>query len=54
MRSIEHRALSAPAPATPRMGHPVPYRFARLFPGDTACASRVGRVALERLGGGGR
>jgi hypothetical protein len=44
MRRIEHRALSAPAR----------YRFSRLFPGDTARASRVGGLALERLGGGGR
>ena len=42
------------SPSHPPNGAPVPYRFARLFPGDTACASRVGRVALERLGGGGR
>jgi hypothetical protein len=54
MRSIEHRALSAPAPTTPRKGHPVPYRFAQLMPGDTACVSWVGVLPLERPRGGGR
>ena len=47
MRSIEHRALSAPVHNTPRTGPPACYRFTLLFPGDTAYASRVGVLALE-------
>jgi len=54
MKSIEHHALSAPAPTTPRTKRPARYRFAWLFPGDTACAARVGGVTLDRLGGGSR
>jgi hypothetical protein len=54
MRSIEHRALRAPVPTTPRTQRLACYRFARLFPGGTACASRVGMLVLECLCGGGR
>jgi hypothetical protein len=52
MRSIEHRALSAPVHNTPRTGRPARYRFAELCPGGTVCFSRVGMLPLECLGGG--
>ncbi|MBV8539659.1 MAG: hypothetical protein JO268_03730 [Pseudonocardiales bacterium] len=54
MPSIEHRALSAPAPTVPRAERLACYRFAQLFPGDTACASRMGILPLDVPGGGGR
>ena len=53
MKSIEHRAATAPTPDT-RKGQPVPYRSARLFPGEAACASRMGMLALELACRGGR
>jgi hypothetical protein len=54
MRSIEHRAPSAPVRNTPRTGLPARYRFALLILDGTACASRVGMLPLEFTCGGGR
>ncbi|MBV8541234.1 MAG: hypothetical protein JO268_11925 [Pseudonocardiales bacterium] len=54
MRSIEHHAPSTPAHTTPQTECPARYRFAQLFPGDTACASWVGMLPVELPYGGGR
>jgi hypothetical protein len=54
MRSIEHRAPSAPPDNPPRKGHPARYRFIRLRRGGIVGVSRVGGLAQELPRGGGR
>jgi hypothetical protein len=53
VRRIERGTTATLDPVT-RMSRPICNQFARLLPGDTACASYAGILVLNLLRGGGR